>query len=190
MNSLNKPQPSAVWSKLALALAGLSFVGMLILFFTLFPDRSKIAYVRTDEILSKYQGMIEARSTFQVKADDWQSKVDTLRAEFEASVKDFEAVKVSLNNKNRKEREQSLQTKQDQLYRYSQAVSQKAEEEDRKLTEGVLSQINAFLEVYGKKHGYSVIFGANGAGNIVYGNEAKDLTNEVLIELNRSYEGH
>ncbi|MEM1320866.1 MAG: OmpH family outer membrane protein [Bacteroidota bacterium] len=177
-------------SRFTLALASLSFVGMVILFLSLYPDHSKIAYVRTDEILNKYQGMIAARSAFQVKADDWQARVDTLRTALEASVKDYEAVKISLTNKNRAVREQDLQSQQDQLYRYSQAVSKKAEEEDRKLTEGVLSQVNAFLEVYGKQHGYSVIFGANGAGNIVYGNEAKDLTNEILIELNRSYEGY
>ncbi|MEM1323195.1 MAG: OmpH family outer membrane protein [Bacteroidota bacterium] len=190
MNSQNNAQSSSVLSKITLALASLSFVGLFILFLTLYPDHSKIAYVRTDEILNKYQGMIEARSAFQVKAGDWQAKVDTLKAELEASVKDYEAVKVSLTSQTRAEREKSLQAQQDQLYRYSQAVSKKAEEEDHKLTEGVLSQINALLEVYGKEHGYSVIFGANGTGSIVYGNEAKDLTNEVLIELNRSYEGY
>ena len=34
-----------------------------------------------------------------------------------------------------------------------------------------------------------MIFGANGTGNIIYGNEAKDITNEVLLALNRDYDG-
>ncbi len=191
MNSLNKTKMhSSLLTKAALAVATLSFIGMLTLFATVYPDSTKVAYVRTDEILNKYQGMAEARSAFQSKAGTWQSRVDTLKAELEVAVKNYEAVKVSLTNNKRSEREKNLQAQQEQLYRYTQAVSKKAEAEDQKLTEGVLTQINAFLEVYGKQHGYSIIFGANGGGNIVYGNEAKDLTNEVLIELNRSYEGY
>ena len=77
--ALRASDESSFFSQLTLAIATLSFMGMLVLFITVFSNRSKIAYVRTDEILSKYQGMVEAQTAFQSKADVWQSRVDTLK---------------------------------------------------------------------------------------------------------------
>ncbi len=149
----------------------------------------KIAYVRSDELLSKYQGMIQAREAFKVKADSWQTRIDTLKNEFESAMKAYEASMPELNKREREDEENKLRRQQEDLVRYTEAISQQAEEEDAKMTQGVLNQVNSLIEMYGKSNGYDIIFGANGSGNIVYGVEAVDITNEVLIALNRDYEG-
>ena len=43
------------------------------------------------------------------------------------------------------------------------------------------------IREYGKKKGYSLIIGANDSGNLLYGSESKDITNDVLEYLNQQY---
>lgn len=177
------------WQKLSLALSTISFLGLLCLTVFTFTQSTQSAFVRTDVLLEKYKGMIEAKQVYQVKAEDWQANIDTLKAELEAAIKDYESNKSNLGLIQQQEQEQQLKKQQDDLVKYNQAIGQKAQQEDQVLMEGILNQVNAFLEVYGKEHGYTIIFGANGTGNIIYGHETRDITSEVLLALNRDYEG-
>ena len=45
------------------------------------------------------------------------------------------------------------------------------------------------MKDYGKQQGHQIIFGASGSGNIMYANEASDLTQDVLEGLNAEFEG-
>ncbi|NJN25203.1 MAG: hypothetical protein HC819_04100 [Cyclobacteriaceae bacterium] len=68
-------------------------------------------------------------------------------------------------------------------------MQQKAAQEDQEMTSNVVLDVNAFLKEYGEDHGYKIIFGATEAGNIVYAEEAIDLTEEVLDLMNKKYKG-
>ncbi len=150
----------------------------------------KIAFIRSDELLNKYKGMQEAKAKFEEKAKGWQATSDTLKSSFEAALKTYEKASATMSASARVQKEQELRSRQEEYGRYAQALNQQAEQEDKKLTENVLAQVNAFLKVYGEKHGYDVIFGANGGGSIVHGRDVYDITDEVLIELNLQYEGN
>lgn len=182
-------QPAINWQKITFVLSSLSLLGIIILSILMFSRPSESAFIRTDVLMEKYKGMIDAKQVYQVKAEDWQANIDTLKAELETAIKSYETNKNTLNLTERQEQEQLLNKKQDDLVKYNQAIGQKAQQEDQVLMEGILNQVNAFLEVYGKEKGYTIIFGANGSGNIIYGDDAKDITSEVLIALNRDYEG-
>jgi len=58
----------------------------------------------------------------------------------------------------------------------------------KKVTQTVINDINDYVKEYGKEHGYKIIFGASGGGNIMYADDSSDLTNEVLKGLNSEYE--
>jgi outer membrane protein len=51
----------------------------------------------------------------------------------------------------------------------------------------VLDEINAYLKTYGEARGYTIIFAATEYGNIAYGQQALDVTEEVLAGLNQHY---
>jgi outer membrane protein len=44
------------------------------------------------------------------------------------------------------------------------------------------------VEEYGKENGYDLILGTTTSGNILYGTEKKDITEQVLNALNNAYE--
>ena len=147
----------------------------------------KLAMVDSNKLLEQYQGMINARSEFAVKAKGWQSNIDTLVKEMNMAVQKYQADRPSMTSKEIELNEQLLDSKRKQLTDYQNAISQQSQQEDGVMTQRVLDEVNSFLTDYGKDQGYDVIFGATGAGNIIYTKDYIDITDEVIEKLNASY---
>jgi outer membrane protein len=68
------------------------------------------------------------------------------------------------------------------------AVAQQAQSEEAKLAEGVLNQINGFVETYARDRGYTLVLGTTQTGSLLYASDAVDITEEVLQGLNQAYQ--
>lgn len=68
-------------------------------------------------------------------------------------------------------------------------INVKEKEFSARYTNTIWTQINQYIGDYGKDNEYDFIYGATGNGSLMYGNEAKNLTNEVVIYMNKKYEG-
>ena len=53
----------------------------------------------------------------------------------------------------------------------------------------IFNQMNQYVSDYGKQNKYEYILGANSEGSIMYANEAKNITDDVLAYMNERYEG-
>lgn len=146
----------------------------------------KIAYINTSEVLDKYNGMIDARKKFDQTSKMWKNNLDTLALEFQDDLKTYEKGLAAMTVKEKELTQKVLQNKQQELIQYQQAISQKAQEEEGRLTDSELKKIKAFIEKYGKNNGYKLILGST-AGSILYGNDASEITDEVLDGLNKEY---
>lgn len=162
-------------------------VALIALFYLHFSAKQKIVYVNTNKLLAEYQGMKDTQAEFEEKAKSWQSNVDTLGSELETKIKQFQQQKTSMSEKEVKLNEELLHTKQQQFVQYREAIQQKAAEEDGKLKEKILAEVNAYIKDYGQQHGYTMIMGATTMGNIVYAEEVIDITNELVKGLNQTY---
>lgn len=169
--------------------AGLLSLAVSLTLFLESQSQDGIAYVRSSELVYGYIGMKEAHNRYKEKAEIWQANVDTLQHDYQISMKRYTNQIASLSEAERKEGQRILMLQQENLLNYSKAINQKAKEEDEKITGAVLNQINSFVEEYGREHGYEVILGTTSAGNLLYGDEAIDITEEVLADLNRIYTG-
>lgn len=154
-----------------------------------YSQQPKVGYVRTFDLLENYNGMTEAAQLFDEKRQAWAFTLDSLKREHELDVQTYLQVKESLPLEERTERELRLQRSQQTVQQYSQAVEQKALEEDNSMTQGVLTQVSDFMQQYGKAHGYTVILGTSQDGSLLYGQEAHDLTEEITKALNAQYSG-
>lgn len=158
---------------------GFAFLALLFVFifqyFLIIQFTPKIAYVRSDKLLSEYIGMHEAKDEFTQKQRKWQSNIDSLKNDI---AKYRESNEIS---------KRILQQMEQNAALYIEKINTIAQEEDMKSTELVYQQINTFIEDYGKKKGYSMIFGSGTPGAILYGDEALDITDELLSSLNQNY---
>jgi outer membrane protein len=147
----------------------------------------EIAYIELNILLSEYQGMKDARSEFEKRSKTMRANVDTLLLEWEGELKAYEKERKNMSEKENELKQELLRNKQQQINNYSEAIEKKITEEDQVSSQNVINVINEFIMEYGKESGYKFVLGANGTGNVLYADEAINLTKEVLDKLNKEY---
>ena len=186
MKKVKETKSNGIVLKLILVINLIMLIGIGWLFF---EKKQKIAFVQSTYLLSNYQGFKDASLTFKQKSTIWQANIDTLAAELKGQQESFKNEMNKLSAKEKELTRELIKTKEQQLRQYQQGIQQKAAQEDQQMTTDVVKEVNAFLKEYGEKHNFKIIFGATDAGNIVYAEEAMDVTEEVLVALNKNYLG-
>lgn len=95
-------------------------------------------------------------------------------------------IKYKGKNISNDELKNAMQVEEELIYK-----KKKFDEENQatanQLNTKIFSQINQYVEDYGKEHKCKLILGANGQGNIMYGEEGTDITKEMLEYINNRY---
>jgi outer membrane protein len=151
------------------------------------PAAGAIVYVESGKLLEGYQGMKDARRSFEAKAKGWERQNQTLVNGFRTAVEQYQKTAASLTAEQRAAAEQKLQAQQQQGAVEQQKIQQQAQEAEAKLTQTVLESVNKKVEAYGKAHGYKMILIAAPSGTIAYGEKGLDITTPVLAYLNAQY---
>lgn len=172
---------------------GLAIINILITVilavYLIFLKSEKVAYVDSNSLLSQYQGMIDARAEYNKLSSQWKAQIDTLAMEVQNELKRHERELPGMTSKEKGLSEQLIKSKQQQLLNYQRAIQDKAAEEDAKMTQAVIDEVNNYLKEFGNNRRYKIIFAATDVGNILYADEAIDITSEVVQGLNRRYKG-
>jgi outer membrane protein len=154
---------------------------------TAVADTDKVAYVESGKLLDGYQGMKDARRSFEAKAKRWEAQNQTLVQGFQSAVQKYQQQAGGMTAEQRASTEQQLQGRQVQVAQEQEKLQRQAQEEEAKMTQQVLERINKQVEVYGKRNGYRLILIAAPSGTIAYGRKDLDITTPVLKHLNAEY---
>jgi len=146
----------------------------------------RIAYVRSFQLVYGFNGMKEAHEEYQQQALSWQQNIDTLKTRYEKSKAEIENNK-TLTSEAYSEKNAALERMKSELINYSSVIKEKAMQKEKEMTQAVLNQVNSYVEEYAKSNGYDIVFGSEGTGYILYGNEAFDITDKVLKSMNEAY---
>lgn len=167
---------------LTLGLVGLST-------YIFLKKENKIAYVRSAVLVEKYHGMLEAREKFNKQKNEMLGRLDTLRLDLERSRNEFLKQAPHFAPTELAQRRGVLERQQTNFVQYSEAIDAKIQEEDQKLTQEVLNQINAFIETYARENDYDLVLGTTNDGSLLFGHEALDITNDLIEKINKHYDG-
>lgn len=149
---------------------------------------SDLVYVDVNKLIEGYKRTKDAKVEFEKKTKDMKVNLDSMMSNWQKELKNYEKERAALSPKELQLKQELLGTKQQQINAYQENLQKQAMDEDKKMTQTVVNDINDYIKEYGKVHGYKMIFGASGTGNIMYASEGTDLTNDVLIGLNKEYE--
>ncbi len=152
-------------------------------------NSSELVYVDVNRLLEGYKRTKIVRAEFEAKAKTLSSNVDSLVADWQNELKNYEKERTKMTKKEIELKQQLLGNKQQQVNNYQQAIQKQIQEEDKKVTQTVINDINDYVSEYGKKHNYKIIFGASGGGNIMYADKTTDLTEIILEGLNKEFSG-
>ncbi|QCX40936.1 OmpH family outer membrane protein [Aureibaculum algae] len=148
----------------------------------------KIAYVDVEEIMKEYKGTKETEATMKVKSDKLKAELDSLISNWQNKAKVYQDNIQKMSANARAEREQVLMQEQQQINQRQQVIQQQVQAEGQESLEALSKEINDFVKTYAQGKGYNFVLGTTGSnGTVMYGEEKADITDDVLVQLNKSY---
>lgn len=152
-----------------------------------YKSKHRIAYVNSTELVYGFNGMKEANQRLTNETAQYKNAIDSIEQAFAIIVEDYKAKQGTMSESERLNQEKNLNDIYQRNENYKARIQEIIDKKDQELTQGVLSQINSYIEEYGKAHGYDIIFGTGNGGLVLYGDDAIDITQELLLEMNESY---
>lgn len=150
-------------------------------------DQMKTGFIDNSKLINDYQKKKDVEAAFKTKIEAFDKKVESIGQEFQIEAQAFQQKAATMAQKDAQEQYQILGQKQQRLQQQFQAEEQLIQKESQTQIDTLIKEVRAFVKDYGKKNGYTYILGSNEAGSVLYGEESKDLTKEILEELNKSY---
>ncbi|MEM9686603.1 MAG: OmpH family outer membrane protein, partial [Bacteroidota bacterium] len=135
----------------------------------------------------EYQGKKDLETALKAKIDKFNKKRDSISKAFQLEYGQAEAKSKGLSQKAAQELAKNLNEKGQFLGQQLQLEEQQLQAESQAKTDTLLKEIRAFVKDYGKQYQYTYILGSNEAGSVMYGDETKDITEELLNALNEAY---
>ena len=150
----------------------------------------RIAYVLLDSLTNQYQYFKDLDSIFQKKQANAEATINEKGRNFSAQVQEFQR-KVQSNSitQQQYENEQARLAKLQQDIDGLQArLSNSLHEDYQKERKALIDTIKVFAATYAKEKGYDfVLCTSRDIDNVLYGAPQYDVTDEVVIALNKRY---
>ena len=147
--------------------------------------QEKTAYINNTKVVSDYKEMKDAEAKWTKKNDELRAELQQKAIAFQKEVQEFEAKRASLSKNKFEELASSLQAKQQGLQREQQTKVKEIQEQSGAEIDTIVEKVKKFIKEYGKKNGYTYIYGDTETSNILYGKEELDITDKVLEALNK-----
>ncbi len=146
----------------------------------------KLGFIDSERIFAEYQGTKEAQSEFNSQVELWNRELETKKAELLKLQEDYDSQALILSEPKRREREEDIQKRRSEMDTFVQEIwgpSGRVARRNEELTRPIVDKIREVLNGIGRDEGFSIIFDATD-GNVVYADDAFDLTDRVIAELN------
>ncbi|MDR2811384.1 MAG: OmpH family outer membrane protein [Tannerellaceae bacterium] len=149
-----------------------------------------VAYVNMDSLLQNYNYYKDLNEIIVRKEENARASVNQQGSQLQSEIQDFER-KVNNNaflTRERAEQEQQrLVKKRQELEALDNRLTQELMAEQQKLIEQLRDSLSAQLKIFNHGKNYQIIFSNISNDNILLADDAFDITNELLIYLNKSY---
>tara|TARA_R110002033_G_scaffold66981_3_gene118012 strand:- start:72328 stop:72879 length:552 start_codon:yes stop_codon:yes gene_type:complete len=152
-----------------------------------FLNSNQLAVVNSQKVLEEYKGLAEARDIYELKIKELSEKFESQKQVYESKKKELEILSNQLTKIDKTDKLIELEKYKSILVRLSSEIENQSAIEENQILEGVYNKVNNFIERFGKKNGYDIIFGANGQGSILYVQNKTDITDKIIEELNKEY---
>lgn len=151
-----------------------------------------VAYVNVDSLLLNYNYAIDLNERILKRQEDSRANITQKARSLESEMQDFRR-KIENNaflTRERAEQEQQrLLNKQQELQNLDNQLAQELAAEQLKLNEQLRDTIVAQLKMFNDGKGFQIVFSNTVGDNILYANDAYDITPELIEYLNKNYVG-
>lgn len=150
----------------------------------------KIAYVEIDSLLTKYRYWNDLNELMIQKEENIRTTLNEKAKELEKEMREFQRKLENNGFASRERAEQEnlrLAQKQRDLQQLQEKLANDLQTENQKNSLQLRDSINSFLKIYNKNKGYSLIISNTGFDNLLYADQAFNITSEIVEGLNARY---
>jgi outer membrane protein len=148
----------------------------------------RIAYVNTGKLMIGFSESNKVEKELKAEDDKWQAQLKQLQDSLQGVINTMSKEYDKAPPAKKKELQDMLSARNQQVNNFKQANMRKMDEMRQKKMQGVFDKANVYINEYGRKHRYSIIFGTVAGGSIMYGDEAKfEVTEDLIKGLNERY---
>jgi outer membrane protein len=152
-----------------------------------FINRTQVGYIDSNVLMGQFPSALEAKEKLSKAQEEWGSNIKTLEEELNKLNKEFIEQNAKWNKKTIIEKKKVLEKKQGDYARYTRAIREKATKKEQELMAPVFDELNIYIKEFGEEKGYDIVFGTMSGGNILYAENATDLTVKFLDFVKKKY---
>ena len=161
---------------------------LLIILLMVSCQQDKIGFVDNGELLESYQEKKDIEARYQERTQAYAKKRDSISQAFQLEAQALQTKSQGMSQKKAQEEYANLQQRGQFIGQQLQQEEQQLQARGQSEIDSLLSKIRKEIEDYGKAKGYDYILGKGDGGSVLYGEEANDLTQEILKILNEKYQ--
>lgn len=150
-------------------------------------EQNKIGFVDNVKLMDGYQEKIDIEARYKVKAEALNKKRDSISQAFQLEAQAFQTKAQSMAQDKAQEEYGVLQQRGQFIGQQLQQEEQQMQSEGQSEMDSLISKVKKEINGYGKSNGYTYILSGGEGGSVLYGNETKDLTQDILKILNDKY---
>ena len=151
----------------------------------------KIAYFEVDSVVKHYKLFIDLNNTYNKKAEKVKTELEKKATKFQKKLETFqrEIQNGLITRTKAMEKEQKLQTEQQELIQYRDAEFAKLSEEEQVMGNKISYNLKQYVQNFNKDFKYDLILSTSmGNATVVSGNPKLNISNEIIEGLNKEYE--
>jgi outer membrane protein len=146
----------------------------------------KIGIVDMQRIIEESEPGQKAMQQLKEEFKKYESEIDTKKSEVDKLRETIQNQKMMLTDEAKTDKELEFKRKVRDLQDLYQVYQKKKQDRIKELSSPILERLAAVIETYGKRHNYSFIIDKRNSG-LVYGSEALEITEKVMVELNKAW---
>lgn len=151
-------------------------------------EQKKMAFVNRSEVINEYQEKIDIEDKFKLQEEKFNKRSDSIGKEFQMAYQKFQMEASKMSEAKQQEQGQAFNQRGQMLQQQLQMEQQQLQQSYTVEMDSVMSHMKDFVQDYGKKNGYSFIFGTSDVTTtVMYGEDVSDISDAVLKGLNDAY---
>lgn len=156
----------------------------LLLFFFYFNSKSmKTGFIKMETVFNEFDMKKEYQKKLEGSMKERKKIIDSLNLELKLLAGSIQ------NGNSTKEMIENFERRREFFYQKQQLFEEDNTSLAAQYDKEVIGQLKQYVSDYGKKEKYTYIFGSNDDGFLMYAEESKDITSEVVSFINEKYKG-
>jgi len=153
-------------------------------------DGSAIFYVQIDSVISQFDLATDLSAELEGKYNSSDAAFKAKQESYQKDVNDYQ-YKVQrglITRSDAQAIEQQLYTKQQDLLKLQQDLTNEINEKQAVMNRQVINSIMEYLKENSAQFNYKYVLGTSFGGNILYANDSLDITESIVKGLNEKYQ--